>query len=47
MQFASDIASRVWVIDRGTIAEDGAPAQVISEPKTDVAREYFRRQRGR
>ena len=47
MQFATDIASRVWVIDRGTIAEDGAPAQVISEPKTDVAREYFRRQRGR
>ena len=26
MQFASDIASRVWVIDRGTIAEDGPPA---------------------
>jgi ABC-type polar amino acid transport system ATPase subunit len=23
MQFAHDIASRVWVIDRGTIAEDG------------------------
>jgi len=45
MQFASDIASRVWVIDRGTIAEDGAPATVIAEPKTDVAREYFRRQR--
>ena len=26
MQFAHDIASRVWVIDRGTIAEDGPPA---------------------
>jgi polar amino acid transport system ATP-binding protein len=47
MQFASDIASRVWVIDRGTIAEDGTPATVIAEPKTDVAREYFRRQRAR
>jgi ABC-type polar amino acid transport system ATPase subunit len=45
MQFASDIASRVWVIDRGTIAEDGTPAQVIEQPKTDVAREYFRRLR--
>jgi ABC-type polar amino acid transport system ATPase subunit len=45
MQFASDIATRVGVIDRGTIAEDGTPAQVIAEPKTDVAREYFRRQR--
>ena len=47
MQFANDIASRVWVIDRGTIAEDGPPAQVVHDPRTDVAREYFRRQRGR
>ncbi len=45
MHFASDIASRVWVIDRGTIAEDGTPKQVIAEPKSDVAREYFRRLR--
>ena len=45
MQFATDIASRVWVIDRGTIAEDGPPAEVVATPKTDVAREYFRRQR--
>ncbi|TMQ18737.1 MAG: amino acid ABC transporter ATP-binding protein [Deltaproteobacteria bacterium] len=43
MQFAHDIASRVWVIDRGTIAEDGPPAQVVDEPRTDVAREFFGR----
>jgi polar amino acid transport system ATP-binding protein len=47
MQFASDIASRVWVIDRGTIAEDGPPSQVIEAPKSDVAREYFGRLRAR
>jgi ABC-type polar amino acid transport system ATPase subunit len=41
MQFAHDIASRVWVIDRGTIAEDGTPAQVVDAPKTSVAREFF------
>lgn len=45
MQFAHDIASRVWVIDRGTIAEDGPPAQVVASPKTDVAKEYFGRLR--
>ncbi len=45
MQFASDIATRVWVIDRGHIAEDGTPKQVIDEPKTDVAREFFGRLR--
>jgi ABC-type polar amino acid transport system ATPase subunit len=43
MQFAHDVASRVWVIDRGTIAEDGTPAQVVDHPETAVAREFFGR----
>ena len=43
MQFAHDIASRVWVIDRGTIAEDGPPSRVIDDPQSDVAKEYFGR----
>ena len=29
MQFAHDVASRVWMIDRGTIAHDGKPADVL------------------
>ena len=45
MQFATDIASRVWVIDQGTIAEDGPPAQVVKEPQSAVAREFFARLR--
>jgi len=45
MQFASNIASRVWVIDQGTIAEDGPPARVVDEPQTAVAREFFGRLR--
>ncbi|HET9626101.1 MAG TPA: amino acid ABC transporter ATP-binding protein [Kofleriaceae bacterium] len=45
MQFAHDIASRVWVIDRGAIAEDGPPARVVNEPVTEVAREFFARLR--
>ena len=45
MHFAHDVASRVWVIDKGTIAEDGTPAQVVDAPKTAVAREYFSRLR--
>jgi ABC-type polar amino acid transport system ATPase subunit len=43
MQFAHDIASRVWVIDRGTIAEDGPPSRVVDAPETAVAREFFGR----
>ena len=45
MQFAHDVASRVWVIDRGTIAEDGAPDRVVDHPETAVAREFFARLR--
>jgi ABC-type polar amino acid transport system ATPase subunit len=45
MQFAHDIASRVWVIDRGTIAEDGPPSQVVDQPQSVVAREFFGRLR--
>jgi ABC-type polar amino acid transport system ATPase subunit len=47
MQFAHDIASRVWVIDRGTIVEDGPPSQVVDNPQSEVAREFFGRLRGR
>ncbi|HEU0035635.1 MAG TPA: amino acid ABC transporter ATP-binding protein [Kofleriaceae bacterium] len=47
MHFAHDIASRVWVIDQGTIVEDGPPAQVVDDPKTTVAREFFARVRKR
>ena len=43
MQFAHDIASRVWVIDKGTIAEDGPPSQVVDNPQTQIAKEFFGR----
>ncbi len=45
MQFAHDIASRVWVIDKGTIAEDGPPSQVVDNPRSQVAKEFFARVR--
>jgi len=45
MQFAHDIASRVWVIDKGTIAEDGPPSQVVDDPQTAIAKEFFGRLR--
>jgi ABC-type polar amino acid transport system ATPase subunit len=45
MQFAHDIATRVWVIDKGTIAEDGPPSQVVDAPTSTVAKEFFGRLR--
>ena len=47
MRVATELATRIWVIDRGTIVEDGPPAELIAAPKSDVAREYFARHRGR
>jgi ABC-type polar amino acid transport system ATPase subunit len=47
MQFAHDIATRVWVIDKGTIAEDGPPSQVVDAPTSTVAKEFFGRLRQR
>jgi polar amino acid transport system ATP-binding protein len=43
MQFAHDVAHRVWVMDGGTIVEDGPPAQVVDHPQSAVAKEFFRR----
>jgi ABC-type polar amino acid transport system ATPase subunit len=45
MQFAHDIATRVWVIDKGTIAEDGPPKQVVDNPQSSVAKDFFGRLR--
>ena len=45
MQFATDVATRVWVIDRGAIAEQGPPAQVFAAPTSAVGRDLFRRLR--
>jgi ABC-type polar amino acid transport system ATPase subunit len=45
MQFATDVASRVWVIDQGTIAEDGPPQQVVHHPQSAVAKDFFARLR--
>jgi ABC-type polar amino acid transport system ATPase subunit len=45
MQLAHDVATRVWVIDRGTIVEDGPARQVVDAPRSTVAREYFGRMR--
>ena len=43
MDFAHDVADRIWVMDGGKIVEDGPPEKVVHEPKSDVAREFFRR----
>jgi ABC-type polar amino acid transport system ATPase subunit len=45
MHFAREVADRVWVMEAGKIVEDGSPEEVVLRPKSQVAREYFKRTR--
>jgi len=40
MEFARDVSSRVVFLDAGEITEDGPPAQVFTNPKTDRFRQF-------
>ena len=42
MGFARNVASRIWVFDDGKLVEDGPPAQVCDNPRSDRARAFFR-----
>ncbi|MBX3098229.1 MAG: amino acid ABC transporter ATP-binding protein [Salinibacterium sp.] len=43
MAFARDVADRVVFLDRGTIAEQGTPAQVFGAPREARTREFLSR----
>jgi len=41
MGFARGVASRIWVFDEGKLVEDGPPAQVCENPRSERARAFF------
>ena len=41
MGFARAVASRIWVFDEGKLVEDGPPAQVCENPRSERARAFF------
>jgi ABC-type polar amino acid transport system ATPase subunit len=41
MAFAQAVASRLWVFDEGRLVEDGPPAQVCANPRSERARAFF------
>jgi polar amino acid transport system ATP-binding protein len=43
MLFAKEVAHRVIFMDEGVIVEEGSPAEVLSQPKTDRLRTFLRR----
>ena len=42
MPFARAVATRVWVFDEGKLVEDGPPAEVCENPRSERARAFFR-----
>ncbi|NWO07187.1 MAG: amino acid ABC transporter ATP-binding protein [Alteromonadaceae bacterium] len=47
MNFAADIADTMIFMDAGHIIEQGSPSEVIENPKSERAKEFFRRVQGR
>jgi polar amino acid transport system ATP-binding protein len=43
MAFAADVADRVIFIDGGKIAEEGPPAEVMRNPKSDRLNQFLAR----
>jgi octopine/nopaline transport system ATP-binding protein len=42
MGFARGVASRIWVFDEGKLVENGPPAQVCDNPRSERARAFFK-----
>lgn len=43
MGFASEVADRVVFMDKGVIAEEGAPAEIFNNPKEERTKEFLKR----
>ena len=40
MAFVREVASRVVMMDKGIVVEEGPPKQIFDSPRTDRAREF-------
>ena len=45
MRLATELSSTLWVMDRGSIVERGAPRDVLERPESAVARDFLSRER--
>ncbi|TNC14568.1 amino acid ABC transporter ATP-binding protein [Methylobacterium terricola] len=43
MAFARDVGTRTLFFDQGVVAEDGPPAEIIGNPRSDRLRQFLRR----
>ena len=45
MKFAREVGTRMIFLDKGIIIEDGKPSEVMDNPKTERARQFFSNQK--
>lgn len=43
MGFAKEVSDRVVFMDKGVIAEEGAPEEIFNNPKQERTREFLKR----
>ncbi len=43
MEFAKEVSDRVVFMDKGVIAEEGAPEQIFNNPKEERTKEFLKR----
>ena len=43
MEFARDVSDRVIFMDKGVIAEEGAPQQIFGNPQEERTKEFLKR----
>jgi polar amino acid transport system ATP-binding protein len=43
MEFARDVADRVWMLDRGEVVESGSPQEVLEQPREERTRLFLSR----
>ena len=43
MGFAREVADRVLFMDDGSITEEGTPEEVFGNPRTERAKDFFRK----
>ncbi|MPN64354.1 Glutamine transport ATP-binding protein GlnQ [bioreactor metagenome] len=43
MSFAQEVANQVIFMDKGKIVEQGAPADIFTQPKEERTRQFLRR----
>jgi polar amino acid transport system ATP-binding protein len=43
MRLATELSDELWVMDAGHVVERGEPDAILANPKSDVAKDFFKK----